>query len=106
MPTILITPATLAGVDGAFMNVLRSAGFTVKFPPIARQMTEPEMFDLLKGVDAALAGSEPYTRSVLQAAPQLKAIARAGVGYDAVDTSAATDLGKVVMIAPGTNQDA
>src|SRR5262249_27435608 len=36
----------------------------------------------------------------------LKVIARAGVGHDAVDTAAASRHGKVVAIAPGTNQDA
>src|SRR5204863_321797 len=31
---------------------------------------------------------------------------RAGVGFDAVDTAAATDHGVAVTITPGTNQDA
>src|SRR5205807_1115786 len=43
---------------------------------------------------------------VMQAHPQLKVVARAGVGYDAVDTAAATEHGVAVTIAPGTNQDA
>jgi phosphoglycerate dehydrogenase-like enzyme len=105
MPKVLITPATLAGVDGVFLQVLRDAGFEVAFPPKVSQLTENELFDQLRGVSAALAGSEPYTRRVLQAHPQLRVIARAGVGYDAVDTAAATDFGMAVTIAPGTNQD-
>src|SRR5262249_50129452 len=52
-----------------------------------------------------IAGSEPYTRRVLEAMPSLRVIARAGVGYDAVDLAAATDRGVAVTIAPGTNQD-
>jgi phosphoglycerate dehydrogenase-like enzyme len=40
------------------------------------------------------------------AAAGLKVIARAGVGYDAVDVPAATQQGIPVCIAPGTNQDA
>jgi D-3-phosphoglycerate dehydrogenase / 2-oxoglutarate reductase len=106
MPKVLITPATLAGVDGAYLKVLRDGGFEIAFSPIVRQLLEDEIFDMLKGFDAALAGSEPYTRRVLAAHPQLKVIARAGVGYDAVDTPAATACGKIVTIAPGTNQDA
>jgi phosphoglycerate dehydrogenase-like enzyme len=43
---------------------------------------------------------------VFQACPQLRVVARVGVGYDAVDLTAATDHGVVVTIAPGTNQDA
>jgi DNA-binding NarL/FixJ family response regulator len=50
----------------------------------------------LTGIKASLAGSEPYTRKVLQAHPQLRVIARAGVGYDAVDCAAATEIGAAV----------
>jgi phosphoglycerate dehydrogenase-like enzyme len=69
-------------------------------------LTEPELLDALRGIKATVAGSEPYTRRVLQAHPQLRVIARAGVGFDAVDVPAATDSGVVVTITPGTNHDA
>src|SRR5580700_3308694 len=105
MAKVLITPAPLAGVDGVFLQVLRDAGLEVVFPPQASQLTEDELFDQLRGVSATIAGSEPYSRRVLKAHPQLRIIARAGVGYDAVDTAAATDFGMAVTIAPGTNQD-
>ena len=36
----------------------------------------------------------------------MRVIARAGVGYDAVDVAAATERGVVVVFTPGTNQDA
>jgi D-3-phosphoglycerate dehydrogenase len=105
MAKVLITPAPLAGLEGVFLQVLRDAGFTTAFPPKANQLSEDELFEQLRGVSAVLAGSEPYTRRVLQGHPQLRVIARAGVGYDAVDTAAATDCGVAVTIAPGTNQD-
>jgi len=105
MPKVLIAPATLAGVDASFLTVLRDAGFDLVFPPVVRQLTEDELLDQLHGVCASLAGSEPYTRRVLAAHPQLRVIARAGVGYDAVDTAAASAHGAVVTITPGTNQD-
>src|SRR5207245_11021365 len=38
--------------------------------------------------------------------PGLRGIARAGVGYGAVDVAAATERGVVVAFTPGTNQDA
>ena len=59
----------------------------------------------MKGVEAVLAGSEPYTPRALDANPQLKVIARNGVGYDAVDVPAATARGVVVTVAPA-NQEA
>lgn len=106
MPKVLISPAPLYGVEAEFVSVLKNAGFELAFPKKRAQLTEPELFEELRGIDACIAGSEPYTRKVLAAHPQFKVIARAGVGYDAVDCQAATDQGVAVCIAPGTNQDA
>jgi D-3-phosphoglycerate dehydrogenase len=43
------------------------------------------------------------TRDLIAAAPQLRAIARAGTGVDNVDVAAASGRGIVVMNAPGAN---
>jgi len=106
MPKVMIGPAPLAKLQGDFLTVLKDAGFEFVYPKVAVQMTEQDLLDRLRGVPACLAGSEPYTRKVFEAFPQLKVVARVGVGYDAVDVKAATDHGVVVTIAPGTNQDA
>jgi D-3-phosphoglycerate dehydrogenase / 2-oxoglutarate reductase len=105
MDKVLISPAPLAGLEAEFSTALRKAGFELVFPSKRAQMTEDELLVQLAGIRASLAGSEPYTRKVLLANPQLRVIARAGVGYDAVDLAAATDLGVAVTFAPGTNQD-
>lgn len=105
MAKVLIAPATLAGLDISYLKVFKDAGFELRFPPRPTQLTEDELLDQLKGVQAALAGSEPYTPRVLRAHPQLRVVARAGVGYDAVDLPAATAQGIAVTIAPGTNQE-
>jgi D-3-phosphoglycerate dehydrogenase len=105
MPKVLIAPSTLAGIGGPFVQVLRDAGFGLTYPERAGQLTEAELFRDLAGVAAVVAGSEPYTRHVIEAHPALRVIARAGVGYDAVDLAAATDHGVAVTITPGTNQD-
>ena len=106
MPKILIAPAPLADIQAEFFKVLKDAGFELVYPKRRAQMNEDELLDQLKGIHATVAGSEPYTRRVLQAHPQLKVIARAGVGYDAVDCKAASDFGMAVCTAPGTNHDA
>lgn len=105
MSKVLIAPAQLAGLEGAFTQALRGAGHELIYPKHRAQMTEEELLAQLDGCIASLAGSEPYTRRVLEAHPQLRVIARAGVGYDAVDVDAATERGVAVTIAPGTNQD-
>jgi phosphoglycerate dehydrogenase-like enzyme len=102
----LIAPATLAGIEGPFFQLLREAGFELVFPNRAAQLTEEELLEQLPGVRASLAGSEPYTRRVLATYPGLRVIARAGVGYDAVDVAAATEQGVAICTTPGTNQDA
>jgi D-3-phosphoglycerate dehydrogenase len=106
MPKVLIAPIALAKLQAPFVSLLRDAGFELVYPERPGQLTEDELLQHLKGIEASIAGSEPYTRRVLAAHPQLRAVARAGVGYDAVDVAAATEHGVAVSITPGTNQDA
>jgi phosphoglycerate dehydrogenase-like enzyme len=100
MPRVLICPTPLRAADGPFRDILQQAGFDLAFPSVTHQMSEAELIVNLDGIDASLAGSEPYTRRVLDARPQLKVIARNGVGYDAVDLDAATDHGVPVTVSP------
>lgn len=104
MPKVLIAPTTLAGVDASFVRVLQDAGLELVYHGLPAQLNEAQLLDALTGIEASLAGSEPYTPRVFQAHPQLKVVARVGVGYDAVDVAAATASGAAVTIAPGTNQ--
>ncbi len=105
MTKVLIAPAPLDGIDAEFRHALVRAGFDLIYPKLGRQMVETELVQFLPGIKASLAGSEPYCRRVFETMPQLRIIARVGVGYDAVDVPAATEHGVVVAIAPGTNQD-
>jgi phosphoglycerate dehydrogenase-like enzyme len=105
MQKVLIAPMTLASQEGPYQRILREAGFELVYPSRRAQLTEEELLDAIQGVKGALAGSEPYTRRIIESNPELRVIARAGVGYDAVDLAAATELGVAVAIAPGTNHD-
>lgn len=107
-PKVLIGPAHLREIEPVYAPPLRAAGFELVFPPRPAQMTEAELAACLPGCVASLAGSEPYTRPVIEAAAAkgLRVIARAGVGYDGVDVTAATECGIPVTIAPGTNHEA
>lgn len=105
MPDVLIGPTTLSN-QGPYLEMLREAGFTPVFTGLSQQLTEEELLRWLPGKMAVLAGSEPYSRRVIEACPQLRVIARVGVGYDAVDLKAATERGVAVTITPGANHDA
>ena len=103
---VLIAPAPLQEIEYVYGPVLKGAHDLV-FSHVSHQMNEQELLEILPGCAGSLAGSEPYTRAVIAAAAAkgLKVIARAGVGYDAVDLAAATEHGVAVCFAPGTNQD-
>ncbi|AWM36536.1 D-3-phosphoglycerate dehydrogenase [Gemmata obscuriglobus] len=110
---VLVAPAPLREIEFTYGPILRGAGYAIEYPPrdhvfTEQQMSVPELLAQLPGCVASLAGSEPYTREVIAKAAEagLKVIARAGVGYDAVDLQAATDHGVAVCYAPGTNQEA
>lgn len=107
MPTVLVTPPILRDLNHECFDVLRSAAMEIRFPqPLDRQLVLEEVLANLDGVDAVLAGPEPYPESVLQKFPQLRVISRAGVGYDAIDLAAASRQGVAVAFTPGTNHDA
>jgi D-3-phosphoglycerate dehydrogenase / 2-oxoglutarate reductase len=65
-----------------------------------------ELAEGLAGARATIAGSEPYTRELFRAVPELKAILRWGTGSDAIDVDAATDAGVAVVTTPGVNAEA
>ncbi len=106
MPKVLITPTTLLNNDGPYFNILREAGLEIVYTKIHRQLLEDELLEELEGISATIASSEPYTPRIFEAHPQLRVIARSGVGYDAVDVEAASTNNVAVCITPGTNQDA
>jgi D-3-phosphoglycerate dehydrogenase len=106
MQKVLIAPALLAGSEGIYSRVLKDAGFELVYPGLGAQMVESEILKALTGCVASLAGSEPYSRKVIEAHPQLRVIARVGVGYDAVDLATCAERGIAVTITPNTNHDA
>jgi D-3-phosphoglycerate dehydrogenase len=71
---------------------------------LSKRLSEPELLPLVKDAVGLVVRSETkITRAVMEAAPLLKVVGRAGVGVDNVDTEAATQRGVVVMNTPGGN---
>jgi len=66
--------------------------------------TEAELLPLVSDVVAMIVRSETkVTKKVIEAAPKLRVVGRAGVGVDNIDVEAATQHGVVVMNTPGGN---
>lgn len=103
--TVLIVPP-LMRADGAHTELLQAAGFDIRRPPPDFNERDPKLLATLLGdVDVAMAGTEPYTREMMQAAPRLRAIVRFGAGYDAIDLAAADERNIAVGVLPGTNHE-
>jgi len=71
---------------------------------LPKRLSEAELLPVVKDVVAMVVRSETkVTRKVIEAAPNLRVVGRAGVGVDNVDVDAATQRGVVVMNTPGGN---
>jgi D-3-phosphoglycerate dehydrogenase len=71
---------------------------------LSKRLSEAELIPSMQDVVAMVVRSETkVTRKVIEAAPKLKVVGRAGVGIDNVDVEAATEHGVVVMNTPGGN---
>lgn len=69
-----------------------------------KRLPEAELLPLVSETAAIVVRSETkITRKVMEAAPKLKVVGRAGVGVDNVDVEAATQRGIVVMNTPSGN---
>ncbi|MCX7722794.1 MAG: phosphoglycerate dehydrogenase [Verrucomicrobiae bacterium] len=69
-----------------------------------RRHSESELLPLVADATAIVVRSETkITRPIIEAAPQLRVVGRAGTGVDNIDVEAATARGIVVMNAPGGN---
>jgi D-3-phosphoglycerate dehydrogenase len=105
MPSVLIGPYLLRNAPGRFRDILTEAGFEPIDPEGGFALSRDEIIPYLPEIDAMIAGGERMTSDLFAMAPRLRAIARAGVGYDLIDVPAATAHRVAVTITPGTNQE-
>ncbi|MEP6820969.1 MAG: phosphoglycerate dehydrogenase, partial [Chthoniobacterales bacterium] len=97
-PKVLVAdPISQAGIDELSrdnsLEVVKQTG-----------LTEAALIELIPEFSAVVVRSETkITAAVLEAATQLRAVGRAGVGIDNVDVGTATRRGVIVMNAPGGN---
>lgn len=76
-------------------------------PVVLEKYTDKQqLLDAVKDVTALIVRSDKIDREVMEAAPNLKVVVRAGAGYDNVDCEAATEKGICVMNTPGQNSNA
>ncbi len=85
-------------------NLLEQAGYEML---LLEKYEQPEMLlEAVKDADALIVRSDQITKTILDQAPNLKIVVRAGAGYDNIDLDAATKNEVVVMNTPGQNANA
>ena len=105
MKVLLATskPFASQAVNG-IQNVIESAGYT--FEKLENYSEKSQLLDALTDVDAMIVRSDEIDAEIINKAPKLKIIVRAGAGYDNVNIQAATERGICVMNTPGQNANA
>ena len=96
-PRVLISDK----LSPAAVEVFRSRGVDVDLRP---GLSPAELRACIGGYDGlAIRSATKVTREVLDAAPRLRVVGRAGIGVDNVDVKSATARGVVVMNTPNGN---
>ncbi|MEW6074342.1 MAG: phosphoglycerate dehydrogenase [Planctomycetota bacterium] len=88
-------------LDPAAMEVFRRRGLE---PAVRAGLNEDALVAAVGDVEALVVRSATrITRRVIEAAPRLRVVGRAGIGVDNIDCEAATERGVVVMNTPRGN---
>jgi D-3-phosphoglycerate dehydrogenase len=88
-------------LEASGLEILRAAGAELHVVTAAER---PRLPELVANADALVVRSATkVTRALLEAAPKLRVVGRAGVGVDNVDVEAATERGVLVVNAPTAN---
>jgi phosphoglycerate dehydrogenase-like enzyme len=100
---VLVTPRSYGKNDPGLKSELEAAVGEVVYNPEGRSLSAAEVAGLISGCHGYIAGLDEVDASVFAAAPDLKVVARYGVGVDRVDLEAAKAAGVVVTNTPGAN---
>jgi D-3-phosphoglycerate dehydrogenase len=100
---LLVTPTSYGKTDPRLKSDLEKLVGEVIYNPTGKPLSSAEVARLLPGIDGYIAGLDTIDGAALQAANQLKVIARYGVGVDGVDLQTAKERNIVVTNTPGAN---
>jgi len=102
---VLVNCPEFRGRTIAFLDRLTAAGLDILINDTGHVLSEDELIARMPGVFATIAHGERYTARVFAASPDLRVVARYGVGHDRVDVESATAHGVTVAMAYGTNHE-
>ena len=100
--------ATVKPFAKAAVNQIKStfekAGYDCSF--FEKYESQDDLKKAVVDADALIIRSDKITEEIMDAAPKLKIVVRAGAGFDNMDLAAATARNIVVMNTPGQNSNA
>lgn len=92
-------PAAVKAIE----DVVNASGNDLE---LVEKGTRADLLEAVKDAEGLIVRSDVIDAAVMEAAPKLKVIVRAGAGYDNIDLQAATQHGICVMNTPGQNSNA
>ena len=92
-------PAAVKAIE----NVVNASGNELE---VVEMGTREDLLEAVKNAEGLIVRSDKIDGAVMDAAPKLKVIVRAGAGYDNIDLEEATKHGICVMNTPGQNSNA
>ncbi|MEX2671199.1 MAG: phosphoglycerate dehydrogenase [Phycisphaeraceae bacterium] len=105
MPRVLLTTTSYQDTPGEHHRLLESSGFEVV--RARGPLNEQQMLELIASegpFDATLNGDDAFTPAVIDALlPQIRCIAKYGIGLDSIDVNYATSKKLPVLFTPGVN---
>lgn len=103
---ILVTPRSFGKSNPELFEVLAKAGLNVLRNDTGGILSAVQMREKLADCQGVILGVDPLNAEVLAAAPQLRAVAKYGVGLDNVDLALCKERGIAVSRTVGANSEA
>lgn len=103
-PAVVVTSRSFGAAEPTALRQLTDAG--LKVVRAGADHRPEELAALLPDAVAWIAGTAPVNAALLALGPQLRVVARYGIGVDAIDLAAATKRGIWVTNTPGANSEA
>ncbi len=103
---VLVTPRSFGKTDPGAFDILRRAGLEIAINDTGGIMEREVLGRRLADCDGVVIGVDPLDAPVLAMAPNLKAVAKYGVGVDNIDLEVCKARGIKVSRTVGANADA
>ncbi len=97
---ILIATYPFGLCGNKHVEMLENTGWNIHYNSLGRRLKLNEVKNMLNGMDAVIAGTEPYNEDTLRDSSNLKIICRVGVGLDNIDFEVCRQKNIIVTYTP------